>query len=250
MQSTLSTTALLTICLVGSSQAALTVAGDFDFSSNSTPAGFTETGTPTYAGGQLILDGNSYLQGADPLAGATDNYVVEAIVTATTFNSFDFAFARNDPAGANGGNNGQGMLLQDFGAGPGQIGVLNSFSGATHGFTSGVNSVTLPLNTPTALAIVQDGGTTFLYIDGVQVLETTGAAIVGTPTDLGIGTHPFDGAAGALNGSIDRIRLSTFAAGTFDAADLLGPGDGTIPEPSALSLFALAGLFLLRRFRR
>ena len=220
----------------------LSVVADFTFSDNATPTGFSETGTPTYAGGQLVLNGSSYLQGPDPLAGATDNFVVEAIVTAASFDSFDFGFARNDPAGANGGNNGQGMLFQNFGAGTGQIGVLNSFSGATHNFTSGPNSVTLALNTPTALAVVQSAGTTFLYLNGVQVLETTTAAIVDTPTDLGIGTHPFDGAAGAFNGSIDRIRLATFAAGTFDPADLLGANQGGENFASWIAGFAVGAL--------
>lgn len=223
---------------------ALVPVADYTFDDASSLVPFTQTGTPTVSGGQLQLDGASYLEIADPLAGATDHYVVEAIVTATSFGVFDFAFARNDPLGANAGNNGQGMLFQDFGAGSGQIGVLNSFSGATHGFTSGANSIVLTLNRPTAVAAVQDGGTTFLYVNGVQVLETTAAVIVGTPTNLAIGTHAFDGVAGAFNGSIDRVRLSTFDAGTFDSSLLL------VPEPATLSLLGLGGLAALRRGKR
>lgn len=232
--------AIASIGMVSMSQAVTTVVADFTFDDAASLAPFTQTGTPTVAGGELQLDGGSFLTIADPLGGAVDNYVVEAIVTATAFNVFDFAFARNDPAGANGGNNGQGLLFQDFGGGPGEINLLNSSSPP-----AAASNIQLALNTPTAIAIVQDDGLGLLFINGVQV-ATTANAIIGTPTNLGIGTHPFDGVAGAFNGSIDRVRLATFNLDEFDpTTDLL-----VVPEPSSAALLGLGGLALILRRRK
>lgn len=198
---------------------ALTVVNDWPFSDNATPAGFTENGNPTYANGQLQLDGDDWLSSADPLSGATDNYVVEGILTASAFNAFDFGFARRDIGGPNGGNNGQGLLFQDFGAGVGSSHLLNS---NVLLLNSGSQLAT---GTPTAFAIVQNGGRSQLYINKVLVADQASVP-GGTPDDFAIGTHPFDGAAGAFNGSVDRVRVSTFAAGTFNASDLLGADEG------------------------
>ena len=220
-----------------SANAALTTAADYTFDDASALVPFTQTGAPTVSGGQLQLDGSSYIEIADPLSGATTNYVAEAIVTVTATDTFDFVLARNDAdfAGPQGTNNGQGLLIQATNGG--QTHVLNSNSGF------GTTTQQVPLNTPVALAIVQDGTTSRLFIDGVEVASTT-ASIIGTPDTLGIGTHPHDGVAGALNGSIDRVRLSTFNAGEFDSADLL-----LVPEPSSLALLGLSGLMLARRRR-
>lgn len=234
---TLSLISAMGLMAASSASAALSTVADYTFDDASSLAPFTQSGDPTVSGGQLELDGDDFLTIADPLSGVTSDYVVEAIVTADSFDSFDFAFGRNDPGGANSGNNGQGLLFQDFGGGPGQISALNSFSGFA------TSTVQLAPATPTAVAIVQDGTTTRLFVNGTEVATTT-AAIVGTPTTLGIGTHPFDGAAGAFNGSIDRVRLSTFNAGEFDSADLL-----PVPEPSSLALLGLSGLLVARRRR-
>ncbi len=233
------------LCLAVSATAGaqLTTAADYTFDDASALTPFFEVGSPTVVGGELVLDGNSYLEIDDPLLGATDNYVIEAIVTIDNYDDFDpddgipvfdFVFARNDPFGDNAGNNGQGFLFQDFGAGEGQVGGLNSFSGMTHSFGPGIDPVLFPTNTPTHIALVQNEGVTSVYVGGRQLLDTTTAAIVGTPINLGIGTHPFDGALGAMNGSIDRVRLSTFNVGEFDPADLILPS--FIPAAEDLDL--------------
>lgn len=232
-------------CCLTSSAALVTVA-DYTFEDASSLAPFTQTGTPTVSGGQLQLDGSSFLEIADPLGGATDNFVVEAIMTAAAFDSFDFGFARNDPAGANGGNNGQGLLIQDFGSGPGQTKVLNSFSGATGGFGPDPDPFLMPIGTAVAVAAVQNGGVTEIYVNGVQLANpASSSTIVGVPTNLGIGTHPFDGVAGAFNGSIARVRLSTFSQGEFMAGQLLA-----VPEPSTIALSCMAVVGMLTFYRQ
>ncbi len=229
------------LLLVGSADAALTVVADYTFDDPNALLPFTITGSPIVVGGQLGLDGGSYLEIVDPLGGATADYVVEAIVTAESFDAFDFLFARNDPAGAGSGNNGQGAILfanAPFSPPlPGRIQALNSNSGFAPSDTA------LVPGAPAAVAIVQDGAVTELYINGT-LSASTNVPIVGTPTNLGIGTHPFDGVAGGFNGSIDRVRLSTFTTGQFDEADLL-----PVPEPTSLVPVALGGLALVRRRR-
>ena len=216
---------LLSVGLIGqpSAHAQLTTVVEYTFDDPNSLNPFTLAGDPNgieIQSGQLKLDGTGFLTIADPLAGALDNYVVEGIFTASSFGDFDFGFARHDPnfdpapgGDDSVGNNGQGLLIQDFGAGPGQIKALNSFSGATGGFTSGPFSPVLTPNLPTAIAVVQNGGLTQLYVNGALVNEpASNNTIQGTPNLLGIGSHPFDGVAGAFNGQIDRIRLSTFPA--------------------------------------
>ena len=56
--------------------AATTIVADFTFDDAASLDLFTLTGAPTVSGGQLHLDGNSYLEIEDPLDGATDNYII------------------------------------------------------------------------------------------------------------------------------------------------------------------------------
>jgi len=220
--------------------AALVVVGDYDFANNQKPAGFTENGDPTYSGGKLLLDGTGdYIQIGAPTT-AVNDVVLEAIVSANAVGTFNFAASISN---ANKTNSGYGVLAQS-----GNWNALTSnvgFAGSTaHGTTP----------TPTvAIAYVRYGGNTSLYVDGTQYDSGGNDAAPGI-TDAGvlsIGAHYFDAPNGLFNGSIDRVRVSTIS-GTFDANDLLGPGDGTIPEPStfALTILALLGLLACGQRRR
>ena len=223
-----------------------TVIADFTFDDEASLVPFTLTGTPTVSGGQLQLDGNSFLEIDDPLDGATENYIVEAIVTASSFDTFDFAFARHDPEGQHEGNNGQGLLFQDFGAGEGQIAVLNSFCCMTHGFSIGTDPIQLEVDTPTAVAAVQFEGATELYVNGEMIFDViVDREIIGFPTILGIGTHPFDGVVGAFDGTIDRVRLSTFEPGEFDESDLLQEPIGVLGDFNGNGILDAADIDLL-----
>ncbi|MCG8583884.1 MAG: hypothetical protein MI757_04140, partial [Pirellulales bacterium] len=85
------------------SPAALTTVGDYDFSNNAAPSGFTEFGDPTYSSGMVHLDGTGdYLQAVAPTT-VTDNMVLEAIVSADTFGAFNFVGSISQANGANSG---------------------------------------------------------------------------------------------------------------------------------------------------
>ena len=66
---------------MGSAHAVITVVEHQTFNDNATPATYTEVGTPSYAGGALVLNGSSGLTftAGTPLT-ATDNFGIEAIV--------------------------------------------------------------------------------------------------------------------------------------------------------------------------
>jgi len=191
--------------------AAMTTVFDEDFSSGTTPAGFSDFGTPSYSGGQLVLDGSSAIYDTSSPLTATDEFVIEAIVTASSFDGFDFVLANS--AGA--ANSGYGVLAQG-----------GNWQGIHMGqalFGPSANGT----GTAYALALVRTGGVSQLYANGTPIAGTRAAAPA-APTQLNIGYNPWDGAIGAFNGQVDRVRLSTIT-GAFNAGDLLGPGDGTIP---------------------
>lgn len=231
-------TAALIVCVaVSGAHAALNVVADYDFEDNATPAGFTELGDPTYSGGQLQLDGNDGLSNAATPLTATDNFAVEAIVTLTQLDAFDFAVANSNGVT----NTGYG-LLQD-----------NGWQAIVMGQAlSAANASPVVLNTPVALAFVRDGGIGSFYVNGAFVANLNNNPVA--PTQLNIGFNPADSVAtSGFNGSIDRVRLSTLS-GSFNTADLLGPGDGAapvVPAPAALPAgLALIGAIAMRRRRR
>ena len=190
--------------------AGMTTVFDEDFSGGATPAGFSDFGTPSYSGGQLVLDGSSAIYDTSSPLTATDEFVIEAIVTASSFDTFDFVLANS--AGA--ANSGYGILAQ-----------TGSWRGIHMGqglFGPSANGT----GTAYALALVRTGGTSQLYVNGTPIAGTY-ANVPGAPTQLNIGYNPFDGAAGAFNGQIDRVRLSTIT-GAFNAGDLLETSEGTI----------------------
>ncbi len=95
----------------------------------------------------------------------------------------------------------------------------------------------------THLAVVNESGTSSLYIDGVAQAGTTTADVVWND---GIHLGVLSGGATGWEGDLDEVRLFTFNPGEFDASsDFL-----IIPEPSSIMLCGLAvllSLFLRRR---
>ena len=224
----------------GHANAALLTVADYDFENNLAPAGFTAFGTPTYSGGAMMLDGASYIQAAAPLDDTTtDNFVLEAIVSATSFDNFDFGVAiSSSPVGT---NTGYALIAQGGNGGNWEAITMGSgFPGSTpHGGAPTGN---------VALAYVRNGGGNSLYVNGVQILPIGGGQNFNLSGSgfITIGANPFDANNnnGIFNGSIDRVRVSTFDAGMFDSNDLLGPNDGgnVIPEPSSIIVWSLLGI--------
>lgn len=236
---TLTVFAIAAIALAPAANAAITVVADYDFADNMAPTGFTEFGDPTYAGGKLLLDGTGdYIQATAPTT-VTDNMVLEAIVSADVFGTFNFAVSISQ---ADSLNTGYGLLGQS--GNWNALRSLSAFSGsAAHG---GAPTSTV------AIAFVRVAGDSSLYVNGVQFNSGSGdlAPILVGAAVLSIGAHEFDAPNGLFNGSIDRVRVSTISGG-FDAADLLGPGDGAaVPTPAALPAgLALIGIIAARRRR-
>ena len=140
--------------------ATLQTVTDYSFENNATPAGFTAVGSPTYSGGQLVLNGTNCLTKATPLT-ATDNFGIEVIATPTTNDSFNFIVANN-----NGANNGWGLV---------QISGTNQAiaeGAATFGLAGAAT-----LGTPVRLALVRAGGVATVYRNGVASGTTQTAAV-------------------------------------------------------------------------
>ena len=188
-----------------SARATITTVASYDFNNNATPAGATAVGSPTYANGQLVLNGSSCLSMASPIS-ATDNFGMEVICTPTANDSYNYSLSLN-----NGANNGWG-ILQLSGAYQGVAeGAQNGFFGNA-GAGSAVPGVTV------RLALVRAGGVTTLYRNGVAVGTTT-AISRDIPAKFTIGGNQLNTTPvfeGFFEGSIDEVRVFTFDAGAFN----------------------------------
>lgn len=215
----------------------LTTVADYDFEDNQLPAGFTSFGNPTYADGKLQLDGDGdYIQiSPAPIgSGTSDNFVLEFIVNATAFNGLDFAGAISNAAvgstPSHGTNTGYGVIAQ----GDEWRAITSNGGGSAGALIHGPPPTFL-----ISLAYVRNGGDNSIYVNGVRY--DNGAANGFTLTDAGvltIGGHGFDvtNNQSFFTGDIDRVRVSTFAAGTFQAADLLTPGEGAAPVIPSINI--------------
>jgi autotransporter-associated beta strand protein len=216
--------AAMVILGLSPARATITTVADYTFNDNATPVGFTAVGTPAYSGGQLVLDGTNCLHMITPLT-ATDNFGIEVICTPTANDAFNFYVSNN-----NGANNGWGLLQNGSGA---------NYEGIAAGAAEFGRAGAVILGFPVRLALVRAGGVATVYKNGVA-FGTTYAGARATPTKLTIGANQntlTPGFEGKFKGSIDEVRLFTFAAGHFDpATDLLaGP---TVPPAAPTGLIA------------
>jgi len=221
-------------------RAGIVVVGHYTFNDNALPSGFSVVGagTPTFSGGQMILDGTSAIRNtATPLT-ATDNFGIEAILTPSANDSFNF-FVSN----SNGANNGWGLLSID--------GAYRAIAEGAGVFGTGGGAATV--DQEVRLALVRAGGTATLYVNNVAVSGTTGAErLAASILTIGVNQQTNEPAfEGFFKGSINEVRLFTFEAGAFSVSDLLTQPT-PVPEPSGIALLAmsLAGLGLVRRRHR
>lgn len=127
---------------------------------------------------------------------------------------------------------------------------------ATYGLLYGGNlaqSVTPISNQWTELALVRDNGTTTFYVNG-EVSYTTGIGPNAPVGGVAIGGNSLTSGAELFNGTIDEVRIFSFAPGAFTVGDLNLPPP--VPTPAsnlrslsllALGLLGLAWLGLRRR---
>ena len=142
--------AFTSLALASSASATITVVEHQTFNDNATPASYTEVGTPTYSGGSLILDGSSGLTftGTTPLT-ATDNFGIEAIVTASSFDTFDFVITNSVGTG----NLGYGLVH------------VGGWKAIVMGIQTSSGSAAA-VDTEYRLAYVRDEGFGALYVNG------------------------------------------------------------------------------------
>jgi hypothetical protein len=219
--------AAVELFVVASGEASILVVKDYTFDNNLLPEGFTAvgTGTPTFQNGSLSLDGTAAIEVATPLK-AIDNFGIEAVVTASSFDAFNFVVSNH-----NGANKGVGLLSE----GTDWHAILQQ--------AGDFGAVAATPQTPVHLALVRDSGITSLYVEG-SLKATSNAVPACGETDLStfsIGANRNNTGAleGLFKGSMDEVRLFTFAAGQFNpSTDLLT----AVPEPSSVAL-AITGLF-------
>jgi hypothetical protein len=198
--------------------------------------GFSVFGDASISGNQLQLDGTGdYLTITNPFGvGVTDNFALEAVVTAeaATVGGFNFIFAMNEGTS----NNGFGGLLQ---------------SGSTIGIGSGQGPAFFAA-TPTGLlprtfsvSVVRQNGNNFLYVDGVIFDDGVADGLngAGSLDTLAIGAHNFDAPNGLFNGSIDRVRLVTF--GAFDVLSTDAGNDNFLTAVTATELMTYGDMDVL-----
>lgn len=222
--------ALIGVFAAGSAHGAITVLQHYTFNDNSIPAGLTvQAGTASFSGGQLVLDGSTWLAGPSGVT-TGDNFGFETIVTASSFDAFDFPGSLTPASTAN-----QGVSLLAQGSWQGLVQGVSAFG-----------SLANSTGTEFRLAFVRDGGTNRFYVNGTEI-ATNGSVPLALTPQLNVGANPFDAPNGIFNGMVNEVRTFEFTAGNFAASDLLiGP---TVPEPSAV-LLGFAGLALILRRRK
>ncbi len=194
------------------------------------PVDLTAYGDPQYTGvGTVDFDGaGDYLQGADgdlPTT-AVDNIGMEAYFKADSYGAFQFVAN----IGGGGGNlGGMGMLVQDFGSGQ-QYHIL--YNGVKLAGTSTSGAVT---GQWVHVAIVIDGGTSRLFVNGVEEAtdpEAGALTAYGAGDFMTIAGNPWDVPNGVLDGEIDYVHVFTFDAGAFKPTDLDQFSRANTPDPT------------------
>lgn len=192
-------------------------------------ADLARVGAPTYSTTSspvsplaMAFAGADGYRFAAPVSLATDNFGIEAWVYSTTT-------AGNAVIAYNGNTGSAGWGLFRAGA------TYNYLYG---GVLFGGNAP-VQLNTWTHLALVRDSGVTTFYVNG-RVNDSNGAG-PNSPAGgaFGVGINP-QLPQEFHSGSVDEVRVFTFAPGTFTTAALLLPQAQAVPASTPLTLLLMA----------
>ncbi|MEO5692759.1 MAG: LamG domain-containing protein [Usitatibacter sp.] len=186
----------------GASGAALTAdsSGAADLARIGIPT-YSTFGSPASAIGMTFAGAEGYRNVA-VVTSATDNFGMEAWVYATSA-AGNAVIAYNGNTGTSGFG-----LFRNGGT------YTYLFGGVAFG-----GAVPVALNTWTHLAVVRDSGVTTLYVNG-RANIVTGDAPNAAAGAMGVGINPVVMAEQFI-GTIDEVRVFTFAPGTFQPAQLL-----------------------------
>jgi hypothetical protein len=207
-------------------------AGAFDLTIVGAPT-YSPTSSPISPLAMAFAGADGY-RFATPVSVLTDNFGIEAWVFSTS-TAGNAVIAYNGNTGASGWG-----LFRSGGT------YAYLYGGVVFGGSSPVQ-----LNTWTHLALVRDSGVTTFYVNG-RVNDTNGGGPNPPAGGFGVGINPTV-AQEFMNGSIDEVRVFTFAPGTFTPAALLLPSPSKVPASSPATLLllalalALAGAVVLRR---
>jgi autotransporter-associated beta strand protein len=109
------------------------------------------------------------------------------------------------------------------GAGSGGWGIIIAADGTYQGLFGGITTIGTSVATAnvwTHLALVRNGGTTTLYVNGVAA-GTSAAGPAFPQGNFALGAPPQSPTSQFFTGLIDEVRVFTFAAGQFSTSDLL-----------------------------
>lgn len=207
-------------------------AGAFDLTIVGAPT-YSTTSSPISPLAMAFAGADGY-RFAAPLSTLTDNFGIEAWV-------FSTSTAGNAVIAYNGNTGSSGWGIFRAGAAYQYL-----YGGVVFGGSSPVQ-----LNTWTHVALVRDSGVTTFYVNG-RVNDSNGSGPNLPAGGFGVGINPTV-AQEFMDGSIDEVRVFTFAPGTFTPAALLLPSPSKIPASSPATLLllalalALAGAVVLRR---
>lgn len=227
----------------GGAGAATTVDSVGGFNLNKVGASVYASDVPPNIGSTLSMTFN----------GTTDEYMNATSVASTLTDNFGIeAWVKSD-----GNNVGNGGIAYNGNTSTSGWGIYRL--GANYGLLYGGNIAATggPISTTwKELALVRDNGVTTFYIDGVAKYTTTTGP--NPPAGgVGIGGNPLVSGGELFGGSIDEVRIFSFAPGAFTVGDLnLPPPPPLVPAPAsglrslgllALGLFGLGWLGLRRR---
>ena len=197
------------------------------------PAYTSNTPGPVSTRAMDFFNGSGENYSAGPVVTTqTNNWVLEAWVNADSTTGVDIVAYNGNTSNA-----GFGLIRNG-----------NEWQGLFGGVAILDYNANVVIDQWTHLALVREGGLTRLFVNGVQVGGALGSGLNAPAGSFMIGGNPLN-AGESFDGQIDEVRLSLLN-GPFSTRNLLLNENIPVPEPTALSLMAVAGAALGMRRRR